>query len=231
MKNTLFVLLITLSISAFSQEILLKQDVKADTVRPSFGPNLKNYLHGYLGLGFPFFTNEAVKYTKPGLSIDINGGIRYKRKITNYVAVGLDLGLYLDAYKLKQSKEKVVPDTVSNDKEKLQFSSVSSSAFVRINVGRRGNYMGNYLDLGAYGSWNYIKKHKAVNENAEGEKVKVLTSRLHYIEDFSYGFLSRLGNGRYALTAHYRISDLFKARYSMPELPRLMIGFEFGLFK
>lgn len=231
MKRIITLILLLISLGAFSQDILLQQNVKADTVRPTRGPNLRNYVHGYVGLGFPVYTNEDVNYTKPGASSTFDFGIRYKRKITGFLAVGLDLGVFATAYKLKQDQPKTVPDTILNDKEKFQINSTVSSAYVRINVGRRGNYIGNFLDLGAYGGWNMVKKHKTINKNEAGEKVKVLTSKLKYVENFSYGILARVGSSRYALTARYRLSDIFASSYAMPELPRLTVGVEVGLFK
>lgn len=231
MKRIFAIFLILLSFRAFTQEILLQQNVQADTIRPSRGPNLKNYFHGYIGIGFPLYTNEDVTYTKTGTSTQFDFGLRYKRRFTNYFAMGADFGINTTAYKIKQQAGKTVPDTIINKKEKFQLSTVTSSLFARINVGRRGNYVGNYLDLGAYGSWNIAKKHKTTNKNAEGEKVKVLTSRLKYFEDYSYGLFARIGISRYAFTAHYRLSDIFIPSYAMPELPKLIVGVEVGLFK
>lgn len=231
MRKIITITLLLTSLGAFSQDILLQQNVKADTIRPTYGPNLKNYFYGYIGLGFPLYTNENVNYTKPGVSLNFDLGLRYKRRITNYLAVGLDLGTNTTGYKLKQTDPKTIPDTVINDKEKIQISTLSGSGYVRINVGRRGNYIGNYLDLGAYGGWNFQKKHKTTNENTDGEKVRLSTTRLKYVENFSYGILARIGMNRYSLTARYRISDIFNSSYALPELPRLIVGVEMGLFK
>jgi hypothetical protein len=216
----IFTILITLiSTAVFSQDILLQQNVKADSIRPMYGPNLKNYIHGYIGIGFPVYTNEGVNYTKFGSSAVFDFGLRYKRKITNYLAMGADAGINLGVYKLKQNEGKSVPDTIVNDKEKFQLSSILSSVYVRINIGRRGNFIGNYLDLGAYGGWNVVKKDKTYNENAVGEKVKTVTRRLKYMDNFSYGLLARLGVNRYAITASYRLSNIFVSSYAMPGLP------------
>jgi len=61
--------------------------------------------------------------------------------------------------------------------------------------------------------------------------VRLSTTQLKYVENFSYGLLARIGVSRYALTAQYRLSDIFKSSYAMPELPRLIVGIEVGLFK
>jgi hypothetical protein len=230
MKRLFTLIFLAFSLGVFSQDILLSQNVKADTIRPTRGPNLKHFVQGYVGLGVPVYTNEDVTYTKFGASTAIDFGVRYKRKLASYFAVGLDLGVSLSGYRISQEDGKFVPDTIINDKEKIQINTLAGSGYMRINVGRRGNYIGNYMDLGAYGGWNCVKKHKTTNENSEGEKVKVVTSGLNYIENFSYGLLTRLGSGRYALTAGYRLSDIFKASYDMPELPRLTVGLEIGIF-
>lgn len=231
MKKIFTIILLSFTLGAFPQDILLQQNVKADSIRPTYGPNLANFIHGYIGLGFPLHTNKTIDYTKAGASSDFDLGLRYKRKITNYLAVGLEMSLNATSYKLKQSEPKTIPDTVVNDKEKFQISTLSGSGYVRINVGRRGNYIGNYLDLGTYAGWNFQKKHKTTNGNEAGEKVRLSTTRLKYIENFSYGFLARIGVNRYALTAKYRVSDIFDSSYEIPELPRLIVGIELGLFK
>jgi hypothetical protein len=231
MKKILTAFFLLISLGAFSQDILLHQNVKADTIRPTYGPNLRHYVHGYVGIGFPLPTSEESDYIKKGLSTNLELGIRYKRKFTNYLSTGLDLGINSTSYKLKQYESKTVPDESSNDKEKIQVNSIMGSGWIRINVGRRGNYIGNYMDLGAYGSWNFMKKHKTTNQNEAGEKVKVSTSQLNYVENFSYGMMARIGAGRYAFTANYRISDIFEPAYSLSELPRLIVGIELGLFR
>ena len=231
MKRIFTTILFLVSLNLFAQDIMLHQNVKADTIRPTYGPNLNNYFHSYIGFGFPVFTNEVLNHTKPGTSLDFDFGLRYKRRITNYLAMGLEFGINTASYKLKQTEPKTIPDTVINDKEKLQISTFVSSGYVRINVGRRGNYIGNYLDLGAYGGWNFQKKHKTTNGNEDGEKVRLSTTQLKYVENFAYGLLARIGISRYALTAKYRVSDIFDSLYEIPELPRLVIGVELGLFK
>lgn len=230
MKKIFTIFLLSLSIGAFSQAVLLEQDVKADTIRPTKGPNLKHFYQGYFGIGIPVFTNEDLNYTKFGTTSAVDFGMRYKRKLASHFAVGADLGLNLAAYKIKQDNGKTVPDTIINSREKFQINSLTGSVYFRVNVGRRGNHLGNYLDVGAFGGWNLAKKHRTINTNEQDEKVKVITSHLKYMEDFSYGILARIGSNRYALTASYRLSDLFKSTSLFPELPRLTAGVEVGIF-
>ncbi len=231
MKKILSILLIVLAGSAFSQEIVFSEDVASDTVRPTRGPNLKKFMHPYIAIGFPFHTDEALDYTKAGASSVFDYGVRFKRKLNNTFAVGMDISMNWAAYKIKQKDGKSVPDSIRHDQEKFQVNSLTPAVYARINVGRRGNYIGNYLDLGAYGSWNFRRAHKTTDKNSQDELVKVMTTRLDYMEPLSYGVLARIGVNRYVLTARYRLSDLFTESSKLPELPRLSAGIEFGLFK
>ncbi|NVO21095.1 MAG: outer membrane beta-barrel protein [Bacteroidetes bacterium] len=230
MKSLLTLMIVCLSFFAFSQDIVLSQDVKSDSIRPTNGPNLKNYKHLYVGLGFPVFTNEEVNYLKPGTSMVVDYGIRYKRRFNNTFALLADLSVNWASYKIKQDDGKSVPDTVVNDKAKFQINSLTPALFARINVGKRGNYIGNYLDLGAYGNWNWKKSYKTVNKIDNNQVERNAINRLSYIEPFAYGLMARIGIGRYAISARYRMSDLFKDGIH-PELPRLTLGLELGILK
>lgn len=91
MKKLLILSLTLLSFAGISQEIVLSRDVKSDTVRPTKGPNLKNYFHPYYSYSIPFFVNQDEKFTIPGFSSVIDFGFRYKRKLNPVFAVGLDI--------------------------------------------------------------------------------------------------------------------------------------------
>jgi hypothetical protein len=221
--------LLTLSVKA--QDVLLSENVKADSLIPTKGPNLKNYSHLYFGVDFPFRTGDEENVIKQGLSSGYSIGYRYKRKLTGFLALGLDASVNFRDYQIREEFITGETEGMINYRENLHFSSLNGAGYIRINVGRRGNSLGNYLDIGAFGGWNMTKKHKSAFKNSENEKVKTTISRLNYIETFTYGLNARLGAGRYAITASYRLSDYIKTKNIYPELPRLTAGFEIGLFK
>lgn len=231
MKKLAIFLFLCISTAAFSQDIVFSQDVRSDTVRPTKGPNLKHFTHPYFRVGFPVPTGSESNYLKIGLSPVYDLGMRYKRRFNNFFAMGLDLSFNWAVYSIDQKEGKSVPDSLVNKKEKLMVNSLSPAAYLRFNVGRRGNFIGKYLDLGAFGSWNYKKAHLTVNKNEQEEMVRVMTTRLSYMESFSYGLLARVGSNRWALSARYRLNDLFTSSFNKPELPKVSLGFEIGLFK
>ncbi|MBK7174625.1 MAG: outer membrane beta-barrel protein [Bacteroidales bacterium] len=231
MKQLILLCLVIISCTLTAQEVVFSKDVKSDTLRPTKGPNLKKFSHQYLGISFPTYTNEELNYTQPFSSMVVDYGIRYKRRLNNTFAMGMDLSVNWAGYRIKQKEGKSVPDSAINKKEKFQVNSLTPALYFRINVGRRGNVIGNYLDLGAYGSLNWKTAHKTTNKNENDEMVRVSTSRLSYMENYSYGVLARIGINRLAISARYRLSDLFIASSGFPELPRLTAGIEFGLFK
>jgi len=226
-------LLITLTTSA--QAVLLEQNVNNDTIKKTEGPNLKNYHHFYLTYGFMVDKAEKGADINYGNSSHFDIGYRYKLKVTNHYAVGTDLWWSFYSYNLKQSKTKVLPDTLLNDKEKLNFNNISLGLYNRINFGKRGNHIGNFLDIGAFGQYTFKLVHYTKNKMPNDNIVETYTKRLKYYNPLNWGLMARIGFNRYIITASYRMSDYFKSSYlylgsKYPELSRLSIGAQIGLY-
>lgn len=227
----------------FSQTILMEEDVNADTLPPTFGPNLKNFVHSYFRYGFVAGKSEgAGAEIIPGLSNEFSFGIRYKRKMNNFYALGFDVFYNKINYRLKQISSKVFPDTLHNHiAEKFFYNNFGLEIYNRFNFGKRGNILGNFLDLGGYGEWGFSIKHffKDDLDTAQtGAKMREITNKkLLYANNLNYGATLRFGMNRFILYGKYRLSDIFKANYlaenklKYPELPRLIVGLEIGLVK
>ena len=230
--------IIFLSTYVAGQDVLLEEDVKADTIKKTVGPNLKHFTHLYLDLGFIAGKSETegadINY---GKSYTFSVGYRYKRKISNFYAIGFDINYYLMSYNLKQENSKILPNDSLHNKEKLIFNNLGLELYNRFNFGKRGNYIGTFIDIGAYGNWAYKVKHYTKDEldNADINNAKineVTNTGLVYPEELNYGVKARIGINRFVLSATYRLSDLFKEKYSYyPELPRLSVGLQIGLHK
>jgi hypothetical protein len=239
-------------LNASAQNVLLAQDVAKDSIPEKFGPNLKHYTHFYLGYGFVVGPSEnkgsQVKYPA---SHEWVIGLRYKYKVGEVYALGLDLTLTPQVFHLKQKEGKTLPTTTLYEYEKLKFNNLGLTFYNRFNWDKRGNYMGNFVDLGVYGNWLASAAHVYADEEIFGvggplsgvKNVKVRESGLEYVADFNYGALVRVGFNRYVFYGTYRISDLFDSGHSVfdpetgknlwgfPELPRFTIGFQLSLHK
>ncbi len=217
---------------SFAQEVLLHEDVTADTVTPTFGPNYRNFLHSFVGYGTIFGGTEGPGTTiRYGNSGDVLIGLRYKYKVSNFFAWGAEGYYHASVYGIRQDSLKTFPDTLINHKERLTFHSLSTGLYLRFNFEKkRGNRVGNFLDLGGYGEWTFRLTQFTKNKLPDGRVVRANTTGLDYFSALNYGAMARLGFNRWIFFASWRFSDLFKQEKSLPELPRLTAGIQVGFY-
>lgn len=218
---------------AQAQQVLVHANVADDTVKTSFGPNRRYFGHVYVGYGLLAGAASPGAGLRYGLySSELRAGGRIKYRLSQALALNLDLGYGYLRYELAQNGQKRIPTPVLHQRESLGLHQIYSEASVRLNVGRRGNAVGSYLDLLAGGSWVAATNHATEDDPAPGvSSVETTEYGLHYLRRWTGGVGARLGFDRYALTARYRRSATFTADYSAwPELPRWVLGLEIGLF-
>lgn len=231
MKKSIFLIIFIFFIcETYAQAVLLEQDLSKDSLVKKTGPNLRHYHHFYMSLGFAADQAEKGAEINYGSSNSFDFGYRYKLKICNHYAMGTDFWWGSDGYNMKQANTKLLPDTILNDKEKFTFYNFGLGYYNRINFGKRGNHVGNYLDFGVYGQWTYNLVHYTKNKMTNGNVVEVKTKKLNYYNPLNWGVNARIGFNRYIITASYRMSDYFITRYKYPELPRLTVGVQIGFF-
>ncbi|HBF88194.1 MAG TPA: hypothetical protein DDX39_06080 [Bacteroidales bacterium] len=225
---------------AKSQAVVLEEDVNVDTLESKKGPNLKNFAHLYFEFGFNVFPQETGAEINPVKSNILKLGYKYKYKICNFYALGFDIHYLNSSFNLAQNTSKLLPDSIMHDNENIIINNLGFEFYNRFNFGRRGNMIGKYMDIGAFGTFIFNKKHQSVDKSndpniAMGHKQEIVNTGLIYVQSYSYGVNARVGINRYALTASYRLSDIFKTEsesftFNYPELPRLYIGLQIGLF-
>jgi hypothetical protein len=244
MKKLLVVLIVALFTSTlFGQTVLLEEDVAGDTIPETFGPNLKRYRHLYFEYGFladkPEGDGLEMLY---GHSHNFGIGLRYKYRMTNFLALGWDIHITEWTYRIKQTDHKVFPNDIKHKREKLTVNNFGLEFYTRLNFGKRGNHIGNFIDLAAFGNYIIGASHytldvlDTVNINNAG-RVHTTNKDLIYLENINYGFKLRFGINRYVISASYRFSDLIKDNFVdlpedvvlYPELPRLFIAFQIGI--
>lgn len=233
----IFILLIAvyaINNSAYSQTVLLEENVKGDTIVSKFGPNLTHFSYFYFDYSLVAGKDERGAEVKYGNSHTWAFGLRYKFKICKFYAIGAGLNYRQYSFRLAQNSNKVVPNTILHDKEKLILNTWGGEFYNRFNYGRRGNQLGNFIDVGIFGSWISNTKHYTKDKAdilTDANITEVTSSDLNYMEDFIYGLRVRMGFNRLMFTGEYRMSDLFKEKYvAFPELPRLTIGIDLALF-
>ena len=155
-STAVFIGLISIGVS---QTVLLEKDVNADTIPKTGGPNLQHFSHFYFGYGLVLGADAVGSEIRYGSSTDFAYGYRYKRKLSEFYAVGFDVFYHSTTFHLKQDSTKVLPNNILHDekgeKEKLTFHNLSLGLYNRFNFGKRGNYIGNFLDLGARIDWPF----------------------------------------------------------------------------
>jgi hypothetical protein len=243
MKHILLSVFILLATNLFSQTVLLHQDIrKLDFQMPSSGPNYKNFHQLYLNYLFIIPMNEDNEVeTNTGKSGVFTIGWRYKRKLSEWFAIGTGLSYANSQYSIKQYPGKQIPNNIEHDKEKLKYNNINLELYIRFNFGKRGNIIGKFIDLGAYGSYAITIKHfyednsNKNNPPAYAGKIKVNEKDLNYVNRLNYGLIARMGVNRWVISVSYRLSDLltddYKTMVGAFYFPKLAIGLELGLHK
>jgi hypothetical protein len=229
-KLLLFVLILILHQSLIGQRVVISENVSSDTDVPVFGANRKHFGHIFSGFhhiaGAPESNTDKLK----ACSWVFELGYRYKRRFSQTLSAGAELGIKRMSYSIKHWEMLHTPEASETDKHKLVFIQTGLGLYQRFNYNkRRGNYVGNYIDVGVYGDWNFNTRQVYQFRNEADEKVLTRKSNLNYISPFEYGVLMRLGFNRIAAKATYRLSGHFKETSAPAEMPRLTFGVEFGM--
>lgn len=217
--------------STHAQRVLLHSDVAEDTIYGSFGPNRRFFNHIYLGYLPVVGASNPGSDIRYGSSGEFMLGLRNKLRLSEPVSIGLDLRFVRLSYALAQTDHKLLPTPTVHHRESVALSQWQLEGFVRLNAGARGNVVGRYLDLSGWGGWVMGTAHRAEDRPSTGpRRVQTNERGLPYLRRWPYGVGARLGSGRYAAVARYRLSDTFTPAYqsAYPELPRWTVGLEIG---
>lgn len=225
-------LVLSLSLSSFSQNFVMQESVTKKTEKPLKGPNCKYFNHFYFTLSSsPTLMKDEAKVL-PFYSLGLTLGHRHIFRINNNLSTGLNTDISNNRFRIKQVSDKNIHDSILHQKEIFILNNLNASWFLRINFDkRRGMYIGNFLDLGIYAGYNFTRKRFIQDVSDSGSKVKIWYKNPDYIENFQYGLMGRLGFNRYVVFAGYRLSDAFDPVKDFSQLPSWRIGLEIGFHK
>jgi hypothetical protein len=228
-------LLIALMIAFFSmdaQTVLLEEEVDYYEETPENGPNRKNFYHVYGSWGMMFGATDGGRSDIiPYFSDHGDLGFRYKRKFSNFYSMGYEVFTSSYAFRLADKNSRTLPDTIHYDKEKINLYALGAGYYNRFNFGRRGDYIGNFLDIGVYGEWNFASRYMYKHELNDGRKRKFKVSNPDYLNTLNYGAFARAGYNRYVLYARYRLSSIIDQDKKYADLPVFTVGIQIGFHK
>lgn len=221
---------------AVAQRVVFNEEVDTTREIPRTGPNRLYFVHGLGQLGLITGPMDYGMYTNPW-SATITYGARTKIKLWSWNALVIDFGYRFDNYSLKKRQSSIAPFfPAAHQRTRLGVNNLTFAFCDRINFGRRGNVMGNWLDLGVYGdlpfhsTYVYVDQYYDSNSPNGGRfKSKTRVTRLPWLSDFNYGFTVHLGGDMFGVFANYRVSDFVtdpSPATHYHDLPRLMIGIE-----
>jgi len=231
MKKLVIIISIILSATYVlnAQTVLLERHVVSDSTKRARGPNLSHYMHFYGAFGFVMPNNNySWSPIYFGKASNWELGLRYKKRITNWLAIGGNVSYDFFNYRMEQSKFKTLPDTLMYDKQKITVHNLSLQPFIRINFGRRGNKIGNYIDFGFF--YNAVISSKEKQEGTPAGLDKVVIKNPSYMPSDYYGFFTNIGVGRWVIYAKYNYSGIIRGDTRYMDLPPLTIGLQIGFF-
>jgi len=216
---------------ARAQQVLLQTDVATDTLPPRTGPNRRYFGHLYGSLGLAAGPSElGVKYGIP--SFEVQAGGRLKRRLGPYLAFNADLRYAYLRYGLVPDVARPAPFGPGSgfDSQTISYHQFQGEASLRLNPERRrGNTVGRYLDLLAYGGRTLAANYTASGPSASGGWREVVEHQPAYLARWQGGVGLRLGSNSVALVGRYRLSELLPGT-RLPEPPRWVLGIELGWF-
>lgn len=220
--------------AACAQQVLLRADVADDTLTNLTGPNRRYFGHLYAGAGLVAGASAPGAPLRYGFSsAEIQLGGRLKRRFTQTVALVADARYAYLHYGFDQTTAKAFPSGGPHQAERLGLHQLQAEAGLRLNAGRRGNTVGSYLDLLAWGGWVAASAHTAADGPAPGGAATSTTETgLPYLRRWAGGVGARLGFDRYALVARHRLTEALRpdAAPAGAGLPAWVLGVEIGLF-
>jgi len=216
----------------FGQNVILQETVTNVTEKPKHGPNCRFFNHFYFSFGINPTLQSGETEVFLLSSNRVTLGNRQIFRLNNYIATGFNIELSTSNFKVKQNENNQRLDSMFHEKERYIFKDLSGSWFIRLNFDkRRGKYIGHFMDLGAYGGYNFSRQRFVKDITTENSITKIWYKQPDYLNAFQYGVFVRIGLNRYVIYSGYRLSDLIDTSKGLTQLPAFTFGLEVGFHK
>jgi hypothetical protein len=221
--------LLVAGVPARAQQVLLQTDVATDTIPSRTGPNRRYFGHLYAGYTLAAGPSAlGVKYGFPSSELQLGG--RLKRRLGSFLAFNTDLRYAYQRYGLDTEASRTGPFGTGFDSQFFSYHQLQGEASLRLSpYHRRGNTVGRYLDLLAYGGWAFATTYATTKPGPSGGKLEEVAHQPDYLARWQGGVGARLGSNSLALVGRYRLTEAVRTA-GVPEPPRWQLGIELGWF-
>lgn len=226
MNRIVFILLLIPSLGLGQTEIWRKYPANHEEA-PKWGPNRTNHIQGFIGFGlYTPISTSSVDFIF-GKSWDLSVGLIYKYRIANFFNVGSSFALTSQNISMNNDGMVKAWDNQIHGKAKLSNSIVSAKPFLRFNLSpKRGDYLGTYIDLGGFGSLNFLPTTSFTDKQNGQEYIQTYRKdKIH--RQIQYGGMAAFGRDWFRLEGCYYLSDWIREEgFNLPQLSiSLMLGF------
>jgi|GEM_PF-2333755 len=235
LMKTLYTLIVTAlalllsSSSTMAQTVVMEQDVNQDTVISNFGKNKKYYFGSNMGFGAPIENATGSKRLEARSSYSFHYGVYYKIRLANFYSIVTQAAYQRPVYSFVVSDPNVYY-------EDLVLNNGSLALLNRINIGKRGDFIGYYLAFGASIDYTFKNKLKSKADVVDPDSpentyefYKLALHRLNYINKTNFNAEVQIGINKFVLYGKYRLTDIIQPKMGY-NLPTTTVGvlFDFG---
>lgn len=240
-KLTFFVAALLAGTAGFCQEEILSRKVESMEEAQKDGPNSTYFSHFYLDFGLMADVTESDVSRLRATSAVAGVGWRNKLRLTRRLSLVGDLNYHRLGYKLKPSFF-MLQYSGSNDldRQRIVQHTFGVDLLARINHGRQGNHLGNFIDLGFWCRGVFLTELRWMKQDTDDWRRENLFHTSDSYRNFSpvqIGAKARLGFNWFSIWVDYRLTPLFESDISDAadgfnnfNLAPLMLGVEVKLF-
>lgn len=209
MHRTIFILFaFLLPVMVMGQEIEMDVTVPDSPPEDRFGPNRLHFVNafvvggGTLGIASTDLASQITGSSVFGL------GAQYKLKLCTHFDLGADFAFERYSLGVSQEEGKYFPDSIRITSQMLVKYSVPVSMFLRVNFGRRGDFIAWHVDAGGYSDFGLSDKNVKWEYTEDGSSKKTIQKSPNLIAGSNQGVFVRLGYNRFSIGLRYRLTDL-----------------------